>query len=81
MSFIKNLEGDAWLAVTGYVASSRTLSVVWTLLILVLVYAHAFCPLKHLPGPWISRILPLLGIPGWSPRGRKLLQLHQRYGI
>jgi len=45
-----------------------------------IIYGHALIPLKHVPGPWLSRLFPLRDIPGREIRGKRLLNLHNNYG-
>jgi len=57
---------------------------VFTVCLLIIVgwilHGYAFIPLKQVPGPWMSRILPLQDRWGRSLQGKRLLKLHQIYG-
>ena len=60
--------------------SFRGIVICLAVMVGALLYGYAFIPLKHVPGPWLSRIFPLQDRQGRRLRGRQLMHLHQRYG-
>jgi hypothetical protein len=61
-------------------ASLRGIVICLAIVVGAVLYGYAFIPLKHVPGPWLSRILPLQDWQGRCLRGKHLIRLHQRYG-
>ena len=61
-------------------ASFRGIVICLAVVVGGVLYGYAFIPLKHLPGPWLSRIFPLQDWQGRRLRGKHLMHLHQRYG-
>jgi len=59
----------------------RLVIVPFTAILLVWVLrGYAFIPLKHLPGPWFTRLFSLRDRSGRPVHGKQLLNLHQKYG-
>src|SRR5271170_3108606 len=61
-------------------ASFRGIVICLAVVVGGVLYNYAFIPLKHVPGPWLSRLFPLPDWQGRRLRGKHLMQLHQRYG-
>ena len=58
----------------------RALALLVLFLIGGIIYNYAFALLRHIPGPWISRLLPLQERPGRLLCRKRLLNLHHKYG-
>ena len=79
MSFIKGLDRQPLSTSYGTLTSNRLLNQVIVAIVVVLVLAHV-CRLKHIPGPWITRIMTLKPLSLQPIHGKTLLKLHQKYG-
>jgi hypothetical protein len=62
------------------VALLRAIALFVLFLIGGIIYGYAFALLRHIPGPWISRLLPLQERPGRLICRKRLLNLHHKYG-
>jgi hypothetical protein len=58
----------------------RGVLVLVVLLASVVIHGYAIIPLKRVPGPWISRVVPLRDLSGRPVHGKRLFELHQKYG-
>jgi hypothetical protein len=62
-----------------YTLAQLTLVYLGPLELLLLLYLYLVAPLKAVPGRWLSRLTPLF-LPGLPLNGKRLLQMHQKYG-
>lgn len=80
MSFVHMLRDLLWSCVFTKVALYRGLAASSLVISLLIVYGYAFLPLRRVPGPWLSRLFLLRDSAGRPLQGKRLLQLHQKYG-
>jgi hypothetical protein len=80
MPFLTMLRDLSWSCLFTKVTLYWGLAASCLVLSMLIVYGYAFRPLRRIPGPWLSRLFLLRDTSGRPVHGKRLLQLHQKYG-